>query len=261
MSIYASAPLWRAQHMVQTVAMIGVATMATALAISFLLSFTGLWPSLDLTLTLSDGTAFAAGPLIHGSSAGIAVLLLAYMPAHWRMRALEASHRSFRVGMQDVTRAYRAAHAEDRAGTFQLSSEYDEVRERMDFLANHPDLGHLEPEILELAAQMSQVSKDLAERYGDDAVARAKAFLEERQQEAEQLQSRIEVALAASRELRRWHDRVEIDEDIARSRLNQLAAELNQILPEIGLTSPRPANCSDIIQFSERAKTRDIAAE
>ena len=261
MTIRASVPLWRAHHLVQTVAMIGVATMALALLTSFLLSSFGFWPSLDVTLSLSDGTAIAAGQIIHGGAAAIAILMLAYMPAHWRMRALESSHRSFRLGMEDVERAYRAAHEEDRTGTFRLSAEYDAVRERMEFLASHPDLGNLEPEILELAAQMGRVGRDLADRYSDDAVGRARAFLEERQHEAGRMQDRIETALAASREIRRWHDRVVIDEDIARSRLNQLIAELDDILPEIGLGPVGPADDPDVIQLSERARKRDIAAE
>ena len=261
MTTRASVPLWRAQHLVQTVAMIGVATMALALLTSFFLVSLGVWPSLDVTLFLSDGTAIAAGPLVHGGAAAIAILMLAYMPAHWRMRALESSHRSFRLGMEDVERAYRAAHAEDRTGTFRLSAEYDAVRERMEFLANHPDLGNLEPEILELAAQMGRVSRDLADRYSDDAVGRARTFLAERQHEAERMQDRIESALAASREIRRWHDRVTMDEDIAQSRLNQLVAELDDILPDIGLPPVGPAENPDVIRLSERSRKRDIARE
>ncbi len=261
MSIRASVPLWRAQHLMQTAAMMGVSALALGLLTSFLLSSFGVWPSLDVTLSLSDGTAIAAGHLLHGAATSIAVLLLAYMPAHWRMRALETSHRSFRLGMEDVERAYRVAHAEDRKGIFKLSSEYDAVRERMEFLANHPDLGNLEPEILEVAAQMSRVSRDLADRYSDEAVGRAKSFLTERQHEAERMQNRIETALAASREIRRWHDRVTMDEDIAQSRLNQLVAELDDILPDIGLAPVGPAESPDVIRLSDRSRKRDIAGE
>ena len=261
MSVTSLTPLWRVQSILQALSMALVVALALALTLSFALSLAGLVPGLTATLTLSDGRALAAGPAIHGAAALIALLLVAYMPANWRMRALEASHRSFRMGQEDVIRAYRAAHAADRAGAFRLSSEYDAVRERLEHLANHPDLGHLEPGILELAAQMSRVSEDLARKYSDEAVGRARAFLAERQAEAERMQERIETALAASRDIRRWHDRVALDEDIAQSRLNALIEELDEVLPEIGLAPTTPATRPDVIRLSDRAKPRDIAAE
>ena len=238
-----------------------VGGLALALSVSFGLAVAGVLPRLDLALTLSDGRVFEAGLLLHGAFALFALLLVAYMPANWRVRALETSHRSFRLGMEDVTRAFHAAHAADRSGAFTLASEFDAVRERMEYLVNHPDLGHLEPGILELAAQMSRVSDDLARRYSDEAVERARSFLSERQHEAQRMQDRIEAALAASREIRRWHDRVEIEEDIARSRLDQLVAELDEVLPDIGLAPVRPAGNPDVIHLSDRSKVRDIAAE
>ncbi len=48
--------------------------------------------------------------------------------------ALENSHRRFSPGMQDVARAHAAAHAADRTGVFQLSSEFDALRERLAYL-------------------------------------------------------------------------------------------------------------------------------
>ena len=44
-----------------------------------------------------------------------------------------------------VARAYRHAHAADRAGVFALSSEFDAMRARLEHLRKHPDLSHLEP--------------------------------------------------------------------------------------------------------------------
>jgi len=54
------------------------------------------------------------------------------------------------------------------------------VKERTAFLRSHLELNHLEPEDLELAAQMSRVSHDLAETYSDDRGDRAQAFLAQR---------------------------------------------------------------------------------
>ena len=64
--------------------------------------------------------------------------------------------------MWDVAQAYQAAHAADRDGVFNLPSEFDSVRERIEHLRRHPDLGRLKPEILELAAQISHESRELA---------------------------------------------------------------------------------------------------
>ena len=63
-----------------------------------------------------------------------------------RVMRLENSHRSFRVTMWDVAQAYQAAHAADRDGCFRLKSEFDSVRERLEHLRRHPDLGVLEPD-------------------------------------------------------------------------------------------------------------------
>ena len=65
--------------------------------------------------------------------------------------------------MRDVAQAYQAAHAADRDGVFNLPSEFDSVRERIEHLQRHPDLGRLEPEILEMAAQIGRKSRKLAE--------------------------------------------------------------------------------------------------
>ena len=97
--------------------------------------------------------------------------------------------------MADVAEAYHHAHAGDRQGVFRLSSEFDQVRERIEYLRDHPDLKLLEADVLTLAAQMSQQSHRLAEIYSDERVARAKDFLQQRQEEAEEQQRRIVEAL------------------------------------------------------------------
>merc|ERR1712173_435973 len=91
----------------------------------------------------------------------LAVGLCFFLPTNRRVMQLETSHRQFNVGMQDVARAYAAVHAADRAETFQMSSEFDSVRERLAYLRDHPDLATLEPAVLEMAAQMSHVARDL----------------------------------------------------------------------------------------------------
>ena len=249
--------LWRINSALQVAAMGCIAILTIALGLTLGLSLAGLIPGLDLTLTLSDGTAITAGTLLHGAGFLVCLLLLSYMPANWRMRRLEAGHRSFRMGMEDVARAYSAAHSADRAELFSMSSEYDAVRERLEFLAHHPDLGHLEPEILEVAAQMSKVSEDLAATYSDKSVARARAFLAARQDEVTRMEDRIDHALKVGRELKQWHDRVSIDEDVARSRVEQLRAELEEVLPDLGLSPDELSIPSEIVHLSPRS----VAAE
>jgi hypothetical protein len=161
-----------------------------------------------------------------------------FVPMNDRVLRLENSHREFRVSMWDVTAAYQVAHAADRQGAFTLKREFDSVRERLEHLRAHPDLRTLEPEILEIAAQMSHESRDLAEIYSTERVERARHFLRQRQEEAEQMQERVQSAHTTCRELKRWLDRVEDDEEVARSQVARLWEELNELLPHFDL---RPA--------------------
>ena len=147
---------------------------------------------------------------------------------------LERSHRSFAMGMEDVSRAYRLAHAADRAGVFSLSSEFDATRARMEHLRNHPDLQMLEPEILQMAAQMSYETRDLARAYSDEKVARAKAFLQQRQEEVHTLSDRLSIARNTCDELRRWMGDIQAEEVQAQTQLKRLEADLKEILPTLG---------------------------
>jgi 2-oxo-4-hydroxy-4-carboxy--5-ureidoimidazoline (OHCU) decarboxylase len=198
----------------------------------------------------------------------MAFMLTAYMPANFRVLALENSHRSFSMRMEDVANAYWAAHEGDRSGIFRMKSEYDAVRERLAFLHDHPDLGHLEPDILEVAAQMSRVSTDLAQVYSDEKIVRAKAFLAEREAEADQMHRRIDSALSTVAEMRHWIDRVEGEEEMARARLDRLTDELDAVLPGLGMSlgpAPAPAPVSEVIPLPSsgrrKGKVKKIAAE
>jgi len=166
---------------------------------------------------------------------GLFIGLCAYLPMNTRVLALESAHRDFRISMHDVAHAYHTAHAADRTGAFRLSHEFDAVRERLAFLRGHPDLGRLEPEILEAAAQMSQISRELADTYSDEKVDRARTFLRQRQEELEQFNDRLETAKVVTRDLRHWLDAVEMEESVARSQLDRLKAELDDIMPELNI--------------------------
>lgn len=197
------------------------------------LSTAGLWPWLDLDAGIGGVPYPQAGMIAQIALTALLVMLAFYLPANGRILALERSHRSFSLQMEDVARAYAAVHAADRKGTFDLASEFDAVKNRMAFLKDHPDLGSLEPEVLEVAAQMSQVSHELAETYSDANVARARTFLKQRQEEAAQLAARLEDAKVILHELEQWTRDVEIEESIARSQMLRLREELFELLPEL----------------------------
>ena len=187
---------------------------------------------LDLGLTFGDRAYPEAGMIVQIAVTTLIVGLLAYLPGNARVMALETSHRRFNMTMEDVTRAYRIAHAADRGGNFNLKSEFDSVRERIAYLRDHPDLAELEAPVIEVAAQMSHISRDLASVYSDDAVARARDFLIQRQNELEDFNQRLSGAKATATELRQWVDAVELDESVAKSQLTRLREDLMGILPE-----------------------------
>ncbi len=198
-----------------------------------ILSAIGILPWLSLQAGLSNGATIDAGVYVQAGLTALILMLVFYLPSNARMMALENTHRKFTMNMQDVAGAYQVAHAADRSGAFALASEFDAVKERMAFLRDHPDLQGLEPQVLELAAQMSQISQELAETYGDTKVERARTFLRQRQEEVEQFQRRIEEAQIIQHELRQWTRDIEIEESIAKSQLARLRDELFDLLPEL----------------------------
>ena len=110
----------------------------------------------------------------------------------------------------------------------------------------------IDAELLTLAAQMSEQSRDLANTFSEARVERAKESLRQRQQDAEDLQTGIEAANAASREIRRQIEDVEFAEGSAQSQLMLLREELASLEARIGLKSAvksgrhlRPVNVND----------------
>lgn len=223
----------------------------------------GLAPWLSVPMGLSGGTLVDGGPGVQIALLVLMLGLAAFLPANARLAQLEASHRSFHIGMKDVAQAYAAAHAGDRQGLFRLSSEFDSVRERIAFLRDHPDLGELEPSVLEVAAQMSHESRELAQIYSDESVSRARDFIAQRQDEIAAYEDRIDRAKVIATEIRQWIDRVEIEESVARSQAGRLAEELRTLMPEFFSPEAAPAKPADarIGKSSARnkGKTKDKA--
>jgi hypothetical protein len=245
-----------------------LATAAVAACIVTLASASGLFPWLELTLLWGDNAFPQAGPPVQIALTILLVVLAAFIPASARVLALEHSHRSFHIAMHDVARAYATAHAADRAGVFRLASEFDAVRERIDHLRRHPEMTELESGVMTVAAQMSQQSANLARIYSDENVARARAFLDQRQTEAAAQEERIVAALATCREIRRWADKVELEEAMVASRLRALDEELQGVLPLLGYgfetldqtpssEDPPPDN---VVTLTATARTRQTPA-
>ncbi len=210
-----------------------ICAAALAAVTTTALSAFGVLPWLSMQAGFGTAPAIDAGMFIQIGLTALILMLAFYLPANGRMMALENAHRKFAMNMHDITYAYQMAHAADRGDTFMMSSEFDAVKERIAFLRQHPDLQSLEPEILELAAQMSQISHELAVTYSDERVARARTFLQQRQEEIEQFQQRIGDAQTIQQELRQWTRDVEIEESIAKSQLARLRDELFDLLPEL----------------------------
>lgn len=190
------------------------------------------WPTIDVAF--GPLQVPAAGMWLQLGLTLLVAILCFFLPANARMARLERSHRSFAMGVEDVARAYRIAHAADRTGVFTLSSEFESVRARLEHLRQHPDFGHLEPELLQLAAQMSHETRELARAYSDAKVARAKSFLAQRQEEVQALIDRLAIARRTCDELKRWQADIEADERQAHLQIRRLEADLREILPGLG---------------------------
>lgn len=212
---------------------------ALGLTIATLLAAVGVAPWLEFPVIIEGVVYEHAGRIVQIGGTVLAVMLCFYLPANHRIMQLENSHRRFTLDMRDVARAYSLAHSADRDGLFQLPSEFDSVRERLLYLREHPDLQGLEPDVLDLAAQMSHISQELAERYSDENVDRARTFLKQRQQEIETFNVRLEHAKQVTSELKHWSHAIEVEESIAASQFKRLQDELHEILPE--LESPSTA--------------------
>lgn len=150
------------------------------------------------------------------------------------MSRLERSHRAFQISMNDVRQAYEVVHNADRRSVFTLSSVFEDMRKRMEYLRQHPDRSHLEPELLEIAAQMSHHSRDIARVYSTERVKRAKTFIKQRQEEANQMQDRLALARATCDQIRNWMRDVEAGERSNTQSLRALENDLRDILPTLG---------------------------
>ena len=214
------------------------------------LSSVGLAPWLTFTATFNDFAYPQAGMVTQIVVTIILASLFFFMPSAGRIMTLERTHRDFKMTMEDVARAYHVCHTADRSGVFTLSSEFDAVRERLAYLRDHPDLDSLEPQVMEVAAQMSQQSRELSDIYNDEKVERAKTFLRQRQEEVERQQTLIVEANHALQDIRKWSQQIELEESIVASQLNRLEELLEATLPHLGYTLGKDS--ADVVRLTQK---------
>lgn len=234
------------QFCFQRLALVAFIAAALAALCATLMAALGQWSWISLSLEYDGQLVENAGMYVQIGVTFLAVGICFFLPSNRRIMQLENSHRRFTVGMHDIARAYSVAHAQDRTASFQVSSEFDSVRERLVFMRNHPDLSTLEPGLLEVAAQMSHLSSELATVYSDEKVARARGFLKQRQEETDLFNTRLDEAKAISNELKHWAQQVDLDESVAAAQLDRLRAELRDVLPEMGLETRVPTDPTTI---------------
>ena len=176
------------------------------------------------------GTEYDIGAHVSIALALVFIALCAIVPSSARVLKLEVSHRDFRITMDDVKESFKQVFEEDRRGIFTLPGEFDGVRERMDTLLADPTLGDHDRNILVLAAQMGQASKELAEAFSEENVQRARESLEHRLQDIKQAEELIEKADTVSQELQGKLQSIQMQEGAQQEVAQQLIDELETIL-------------------------------
>jgi len=113
--------------------------------------------------------------------------------------------------------------------------------------------------LLEVAAQMSHISAELAQVYSDDKITRARGFLEQRQEEITLFNGRLDQAKAISTEMKQWLHEVELEESVCAAQLERLRAEMREVLPELGLERTL-RTADDVIAAQAAANALDETA-
>lgn len=262
---------WRqVQQFLQRVALLAVVLFSVVAIGATLAAALGLAPWLSFTASYGETQVPYAGMVTQIFLAALAVCLCFYLPTNRRILELEKSHRDFHISMEDVARAYAIAHKADREELFSMSSEFDAVRERILFMREHPDLGSLEPAVLEVAAQMGREARELAEIYSDEKVNRARTFLKQRQEEIEAYRERLTLAQQTVKDLKRWTQQVHVEDSVVQAQMNRLEADLAELLPLLGyeMAEGDPIEPENVVALPKAAsgkskgtKPADLAAE
>jgi hypothetical protein len=238
-----SKPVAIATSLLQQVCTFVLVFAALCLTGATIASLLGVLPWLDLPVSVGGTDVLQAGMIAQIALTVLMLLLVGFLPANSRVRRLELTSRDFHLSMNDVAQAYALVHSADRDGTFQLSREFDTMRDRIDWMRNHPDLAGMEHDVLQVAAQMSVESRDIAQVYTAEKVDRARSFLRQRQQEVEDYRQKISMAQATVQEIKRWMQAVSVEEGLAEQQLDRLQKDLAEVTDALKLTGyDRPRN-------------------
>lgn len=216
-----------------------LAIAAFALLIVTSLSALGVLPWLEISAAFGGTPLLWAGPAVQIGATVLLIVLTSFLPSSFRVVRLEQAHRRFEIDMDDVTRAYRAAHLADRADVFEMHREFDAVRERYRFLKDQPDFAEMDDMLVTIAAQMSEQSRELAGRFSDKRVERLQESLRHRRQEVDALLDRSLDLRKKAAKLKAMSDAVEDDE--ARAMANLMAADDD--------VSPKPHVNEGVVRF------------
>ncbi len=225
----------------QAVATVLIGTAAIASVVATALAGAGILPWPQVSLAYGGEIIPWFGMALQIGVTAFLVLLALFIPSAQRVLRLETSHRRFEIDMDDITRAYRAAHWADRKEMFDMHREFDAVRERYQHLKSQPELAEMDAELLTIAAQMSEQTRDLAEVYSEAKVARVRESLLQRRTDAMNLETRIQQTFAELRELKRLMQDVDAEEGKVAAKLQTLreeVAEIGAITPEFVRGTP-----------------------
>ncbi|GAA3871383.1 DNA repair protein [Celeribacter arenosi] len=236
----------KAAHVFQSAATVLVGIAALTGILSVVLALFGVLPWLGLEAQFGDGPATNIGVHVQIGLTVLLIGLIALVPSGQRVMSLERVHRDFKMTMEDVSMAYHLSHAADRAGTFKMAAQFDDVRDRLSHMRSHPDLSRLEPEVLDLAAQMSHTTRDLAAIYSDEKLTRARTFLQERERELTDFEEKVRLAISITEDIKSYQRDLGVRERNVDHLIALLKTDLREVLPDLGIYQPaNAANAGD----------------
>lgn len=226
-------------NIIQIFAFVLLGLTALALLVATSLSAANILPWVGISATFGEASVVWAGPAVQIGFTALLLILVAYIPASYRVARLEYAHRKFEIDMDDVTKAYRAAHYADRAETFGMRREFDAIRERYKFLKTHPDLAQIDDDLLTIGAQMSEQTKALAETYSDRNLNRVRENLLQRREDADALEAKLAQIKADTAELELLRKGIGISDAELAARVASLQGALTEIeMPDAANDDP-----------------------
>lgn len=151
-----------------------IAAVTAIVLISCILGWT---PWVTWSLTFGETTITNAG--MYAQILVSAVLILQAASVQDKVRLMHNEKTTILANQKynDVSHAYDVCFQKDKTGFFKAKNQYDQVRERFNYLDDHPDLEHMTDDVLELAAMMATESSGLAEAFSDAKVQKLEAAL------------------------------------------------------------------------------------